>query len=502
MMRHVTKFAPGDTSVPLELVTATINKMDTEETADLIEYKPVDVNSTSLYLDMAPQSVMKMKKDILTHQDTIATLEDKLEKKEVQLENISDQLLSAKSRLEERKLFDENLNNKFEILNRELSQVKELQSLQVAGIEGGKTSSVSDSNGSVVVPDNKVRTSLNQEIQHLKTKLVNIQEELSTSNRRAEQAEERTEKLFHEMEVVQRTMNGKDVSYQLSMSKLRSRCTELKESNSEQKQVAEGIYAELNKTLVLCSSLEKDRNDLKVQLEMMKGGEAHVQKLKDKIEDEVRHSTALLKTNDALKEEIKALNGQIVKLHDKNTHTKDMMNNISVNLREKSADAKRYLGNLDQISMEKSQLLSSLTNLKKQYIRVNDQLVDVQGCIRVFCRVRPILHADLLLQNQHQNSMSRTASHEYSSFASEQELNSLIKYIDYNVVEFNRKLYEYDRIFTPQESQEELYDEMEAVVRSAITGQNVCMLAYGQTGSGKVSCGNICVSMLLLLLSV
>lgn len=45
---------------------------------------------------------------------------------------------------------------------------------------------------------------------------------------------------------------------------------------------------------------------------------------------------------------------------------------------------------------------------------------------------------------------------------------------------------------------------MEAVVRSAINGQNACILGYGQTGSGKVRIGAVhcCVLDVLLVCCV
>lgn len=54
-----------------------------------------------------------------------------------------------------------------------------------------------------------------------------------------------------------------------------------------------------------------------------------------------------------------------------------------------------------------------------------------------------------------------------------------------NFTENKTKLYNFDQVFHPDSSQDEVFSEIEPVIKSALDGYNVCILAYGQTGTGK-----------------
>jgi len=97
-----------------------------------------------------------------------------------------------------------------------------------------------------------------------------------------------------------------------------------------------------------------------------------------------------------------------------------------------------------------------------------NEVLDVKGNIRVFCRVRPFLQREKDLGErslcQHMTDESVTI---------------------YNPQTKKDKTYNYDAILGPTSSQEDAFVETKPVVEQVLEGFNVSVFAYGQTGSGK-----------------
>lgn len=88
----------------------------------------------------------------------------------------------------------------------------------------------------------------------------------------------------------------------------------------------------------------------------------------------------------------------------------------------------------------------------------------------------------------------------FNKLEREQESKQCVKFVDDSTLEVEGsrgvKNYTYDGVFSPSQSQEEVYEDTSHLVTSAIDGYNVCLFAYGQTGSGKTwtvsGCGALC----------
>ncbi|XP_067933165.1 kinesin-like protein klp-3, partial [Watersipora subatra] len=57
--------------------------------------------------------------------------------------------------------------------------------------------------------------------------------------------------------------------------------------------------------------------------------------------------------------------------------------------------------------------------------------------------------------------------------------------ITLNDVRGNKQTFTFDRVYSPETSQEQVFEETRAIITSCVDGYNVCIIAYGQTGAGK-----------------
>ncbi|KAF7144811.1 hypothetical protein RHSIM_Rhsim04G0102700 [Rhododendron simsii] len=111
----------------------------------------------------------------------------------------------------------------------------------------------------------------------------------------------------------------------------------------------------------------------------------------------------------------------------------------------------------------------------KENRKLYNMVQDLKGNIRVYCRIRPAFSAE-----------ARNVVDFIGEDGSLAVLDPLKPQKD------GRKVFQFNRVFGPTATQEEIFKDTEAVIRSVMDGYNVCIFAYGQTGSGKthtmVSC--------------
>ncbi|KAK4404847.1 Kinesin-like protein KIN-14L [Sesamum angolense] len=63
--------------------------------------------------------------------------------------------------------------------------------------------------------------------------------------------------------------------------------------------------------------------------------------------------------------------------------------------------------------------------------------------------------------------------------------NGSLVVIDPKPLKDGKKFFQFNRVFGPTATQDEVYRDTQPLVRSVMDGYNVCIFAYGQTGSGK-----------------
>ncbi|PNT62986.1 kinesin-like protein KIN-14P [Brachypodium distachyon] len=101
--------------------------------------------------------------------------------------------------------------------------------------------------------------------------------------------------------------------------------------------------------------------------------------------------------------------------------------------------------------------------------KLYNQLQDLKGNIRVYCRVRPFLPGKVSSSSSVAGTEDRTITVMTPSKHAKDA----------------RKSFTFNRVFGPLATQEEVFADMQPLIRSVLDGYNVCIFAYGQTGSGK-----------------
>lgn len=100
------------------------------------------------------------------------------------------------------------------------------------------------------------------------------------------------------------------------------------------------------------------------------------------------------------------------------------------------------------------------------------EVQDLRGNVRVYCRPRPF-------------SQPGTANLTGSLSMPSNEILLLHRERLSSVTETTPLTFEFDRIFAPETSQKEMYDELDELVLNALDGYNVCLMTYGASLSGK-----------------
>ena len=115
--------------------------------------------------------------------------------------------------------------------------------------------------------------------------------------------------------------------------------------------------------------------------------------------------------------------------------------------------------------------------------QLHNELLDLKGSIRVFCRIRP---AGKALGDS--TAPSNVPPVTYATKpAGLYELLDVTTITESVTKEKRPKVYpfKFDRVFTASHTQQHLFDELTCFVTSALDGYSVSVFAYGQTGSGK-----------------
>ncbi|KAK4983453.1 kinesin-like nuclear fusion protein, partial [Elasticomyces elasticus] len=110
--------------------------------------------------------------------------------------------------------------------------------------------------------------------------------------------------------------------------------------------------------------------------------------------------------------------------------------------------------------------------------KLHNQVQELKGNIRVFCRVRPTLPDEV-------DESARIAFPDCETDSREVALQGPEQKSAMGNITTQTNAFAFDRVFGPTSQNAAVFEEIQQLVQSALDGYNVCIFCYGQTGSGK-----------------
>uniref|UniRef100_A0A6N2L9D9 TIR domain-containing protein n=1 Tax=Salix viminalis TaxID=40686 RepID=A0A6N2L9D9_SALVM len=124
-------------------------------------------------------------------------------------------------------------------------------------------------------------------------------------------------------------------------------------------------------------------------------------------------------------------------------------------------DTLQKLGN--EYELLRKKYLQELSDRKRLY----NEVIELKGNIRVFCRCRPLNQVEIT-----------NGSNYVVEFDSSQDMKIISS-------DSSKKQFKFDHVFEPEDNQEAVFAQTKPIVASVLDGYNACIFAYGQTGTGK-----------------
>ncbi|XP_055993103.1 kinesin-like protein KIFC3 isoform X1 [Sorex fumeus] len=139
-------------------------------------------------------------------------------------------------------------------------------------------------------------------------------------------------------------------------------------------------------------------------------------------------------------------------------------------LQEALQSVKAEIGQaIEEVNSHNQELLRKYRRELQLRKKCHNELVRLKGNIRVIARVRPVTKED---------GEGPEATNAVTFDPDDDSILHLLH-------KGKPVSFELDKVFSPRASQQDVFQEVQALITSCIDGFNVCIFAYGQTGAGK-----------------
>ncbi|GJP32144.1 hypothetical protein CLOM_g16721 [Closterium sp. NIES-68] len=293
-----------------------------------------------------------------------------------------------------------------------------------------------------------------------------LQEELAEERDRSEKLRIKVEQLER---VVQKMNTGRDEvekSWEAKKMDMDRKIDELKEKN---RRVREDLSKAKSETSNVRSLLQQQKRELAA--------------VRDKLAAQGRKLVDSEGQNTLLKEQLEGLQQKmqqkLTRMHSELQALRKDKADVEVQVMELAVAQDEHLASFSTVFRSLSLIEEEKEAIRKKFFqeaekrkKLQNDLIDLKGSIRVFCRARPLSEEEerfgvqpavLLDADPHGSQMVSVRS----------------------AKDGQSKVFEFDRVFSPATGQAQVFKEAADVITSVLDGYNVCIFAYGQTGTGK-----------------
>ncbi|PNY10872.1 kinesin-5-like protein [Trifolium pratense] len=417
----------------------------------------------------------------------VIRLNREMENKNMEISTLKQDIETIKKRYEEQcsKLESEAKDSKGELIkeveekNMEISTLKQdIETIKKRyEVECSKMESeAKDSKGELI----KEMEDKNMEISTLKQDIETIkkryEEQCSTLESEARDSKGELIKVVEdknmEISTLKQDIETIKKSYEIQCSKLESEANDSKGELIKKVEAKNMEISTLKQELetlkksyeVQCSKLESEVKDAKGELKQKSQEyEDLLEKLRNKLqESETLTKLKLEKWN--MKQTLmqKAMNFQFGSIQQLKLSWESIKQDVMKEQTMYSEECKRFGVNIKPLVHAAENYHTILEENRKLF----NELQELKGNIRVYCRIRPFMPG----QKDKQSIVERIGESDMVVANPDKKGKEALKTFKFN------------KIFGPASTQAEVYDDIQAFIRSVLDGYNVCIFAYGQTG--------------------
>ncbi|CAI7804180.1 unnamed protein product [Closterium sp. NIES-54] len=293
-----------------------------------------------------------------------------------------------------------------------------------------------------------------------------LQEELAKERELNEKLRNKVEQLER---VVQKMNTGRDdleKSLEARKMDLARKIEELKEKNRRAKEELSKAKSETSNVRSLLQQQKREltavRDKLAAQGRKLADAEGQNTLLKEQLEG----------LQQKMHQKLMRMQSELQALREDKADVEVQARELAITQQEHLASFSTVFRSLSLIEEEKEAIRKKFFQEAEKRKKLQNDLIDLKGSIRVFCRARPLSEVEekfgaqpavLLDSDPHGSQMVSVRSSK----------------------DGQSKVFEFDRVFSPTTSQAQVFQEAADVITSVLDGYNVCIFAYGQTGTGK-----------------